>query len=292
MTHPGNFAFAEIMQEIADLLAVQDASPFRINAYRNAAQEIAKQSINLRELARKGKIKELEALPAIGKRIASLISEYARTGECRYLNRLKGELSIEQYLEKIPGIGPTLAQRVVESLEIHTLEELEEAIHDGRLARIPGFGEDRVRLTKVILENWFDRLRPRKSISPKPTPEKTGPSNVLLLELDKTYRRLVKEKKLQKIAPRRFNPEEKAWLPIYHTDRDGWHFTVLFSNTALAHQLNKQEDWVIIYFYNDKGEGQVTIVTETKGPAKGKRVIRGQGRASKKPDELSVLQDW
>ncbi len=291
MVPQGNIVLARIMQEIADLLTVQDASPFRIKAYRSAAHEIARQPMDLQAMARKGKYKELEALPAIGKRIAGLISEYTRTGESWYLNRLKGELSIEQYLEKIPGIGTTLAQRVVKSLKIHTLEELEEAIHSGRLAKIPGFGKNRVRLTKVILENLFDRLRARKPISKKSMQQQV-PSIALLLELDKTYRHLAAGNRLQKIAPRRFNPEKKNWLPIYHTDRDGWHFTVLYSNTALAHQLKKQNDWVIIYFYDDSSEGQVTVVTETKGPAKGTRVLRGPESSVFKGDELSILQDW
>jgi hypothetical protein len=102
------------------------------------------------------------------------------------------------------------------------------------------------------------------------------------LEIDKDYRRLDAENKLQRIAPKRFNPEEKAWLPIYHSDRAGWHFTVLYSNTARAHQLNKQHDWVIIYYQKDNIEGQVTVVTEARGPLKGKRVVRGEEEDSEK----------
>ncbi|MEX2497684.1 MAG: hypothetical protein WD397_02265, partial [Wenzhouxiangellaceae bacterium] len=103
------------------------------------------------------------------------------------------------------------------------------------------------------------------------------PDTALLLEVDRDYRRLAKAGKLPTIAPRRFNPEKRAWLPVMHTERDGWHFTVLFSNTARAHQLGRTEDWVVIYFYDDEHEeGQHTVVTETQGRLKGKRVVRGR----------------
>ena len=98
-----------------------------------------------------------------------------------------------------------------------------------------------------------------------------------LLEVDRDYRKLARAGKLPKIAPRRFNPEKRAWLPVMHTERDGWHFTVLFSNTARAHQLGRTEDWVVIYFYDgEHEEAQQTVVTETHGPLKGQRVVRGR----------------
>ena len=59
--------------------------------------------------------------------------------------------------------------------------------------------------------------------------------------------------------------------------RGEWHFTVLFSNTARAHELGRTRDWVVIYFYDDQHEeGQHTVVTETRGPLLGQRVVRGR----------------
>lgn len=78
------------------------------------------------------------------------------------------------------------------------------------------------------------------------------------------------------IAPRRFNPDKKAWLPILHTERGPWSFTALFSNTARAHQLGTTDDWVVIYFERDGREGQCTVVTERPGPRAGRRVVRGR----------------
>jgi putative hydrolase len=112
------------------------------------------------------------------------------------------------------------------------------------------------------------RLRYRPEHQPDPE---------LLLEIDREYRDRARAGKLLKIAPRRFNPGNQAWLPVMHAERNGWHFTVLYSNTARAHDLDRTHDWVVIYFYDgDHEEGQSTVVTETQGPLKGRRVIRGR----------------
>ena len=101
----------------------------------------------------------------------------------------------------------------------------------------------------------------------------------MLLDVDREYRDKAERGSLQKIAPRRFNPSGEAWLPILHTERDAWHFTALFSNTARAHDLKRTDDWVVVYFHSDsEPEGQHTIVTETRGSLIGKRVIRGRER--------------
>lgn len=68
----------------------------------------------------------------------------------------------------------------------------------------------------------------------RPKPVEHLPSVDLLLEVDRLYRQKAEADELPMIAPKRFNPEGKAWLPVLHTSRDGWHFTVLYSNTARA----------------------------------------------------------
>jgi hypothetical protein len=62
-----------------------------------------------------------------------------------------------------------------------------------------------------------------------------------------------------------------------HAERGGWSYTALFSNTALAHRLGRTDDWVVIYFARAGGpEHQRTVVTETRGPLEGLRVVRGR----------------
>jgi putative hydrolase len=125
------------------------------------------------------------------------------------------------------------------------------------------------------------RRRPQGRI-PNRQPQQTQPSAEILLTVDEQYRTAAAAGKLRTIAPRRFNPNNEPWLPILHTEAAGWDFTALFSNTARAHELNKTDDWVVIYFDQDGHadgsghEGQCTVVTETTGALKGKRVIRGR----------------
>jgi hypothetical protein len=98
-----------------------------------------------------------------------------------------------------------------------------------------------------------------------------------LLAVDREYRQKAEAGALPTIAPKRFNPEGNAWLPILHASRDGWHFTALYSNTARAHELGTTRDWVVIYFHDDRHEeNQHTVVTQTRGTLLGKRVVRGR----------------
>lgn len=60
------------------------------------------------------------------------------------------------------------------------------------------------------------------------------------------------------------------------TEKDGWHFTALYSNTKRAHDLDKVKDWVVIYYRKNGAENQCTVVTSNKGDLAGKRVVRGR----------------
>jgi len=97
-----------------------------------------------------------------------------------------------------------------------------------------------------------------------------------ILDVDAEYRKLAAAGKLKKVAPRLMNPEKKAWLPVMSRTAGGTSFTVMFSNTPTAHKLGKTDDWVVVYYARGKGENQCTVVTESRGAMKGKRVIRGR----------------
>jgi len=103
------------------------------------------------------------------------------------------------------------------------------------------------------------------------------PAVEILLDVDREYREKADAGLLPKIAPRRFNPEREAWLPVLHTRYGPWRFTALFSNTELAHEVHRTRDWVVIFFSDEDGdEGQVTVVTEGRGALSGSRVVRGR----------------
>ena len=135
---------------------------------------------------------------------------------------------------------------------------------------VKGVGPRRAAAIRAGLANILGR----RHVSRRPG---HGPGVGVLLSVDREYRTKVRAGQLPKIAPRRFNPSGEKWLPVLHTKRGGWEFTVLFSNTARAHQLARTNDWVVIYFYGgDHHEGQHTVVTETRGPLHNLRVVRGR----------------
>lgn len=99
----------------------------------------------------------------------------------------------------------------------------------------------------------------------------------LLLNVDCEYRDKAASGMLPKIAPRRFNPEHEAWLPVLHTRFGPWRFTAFYSNTERAHDLHRTRDWVVVFFEDEEGErGQATVVTEHRGALEGERVVRGR----------------
>jgi putative hydrolase len=266
-----NSRAADIFRDCAALLRQQRANPFRINAYLRAAETLESMDADVAELLEKEGIEGLVGLPTIGRGLAASIDEIARTGRLAQLDRLRGEASPEVLFQAIPGIGPTLAHEIHEELHIDTLEALELAAHDGRLAAVRGIGERRAAAIRAGISAMLGRgVGRRRDAGPVPGID-------VLLAIDDEYRRKAAAGELPTIAPRRFNPEGKSWLPILHARRGDWHFTVLFSNTARAHELGRTRDWVVIYFYDgDHHEGQCTVVTETQGPLAGKRVVRGR----------------
>ncbi len=135
-----NIDYARVFQEIADLLEIQGANPFRIRAYRNAARTIETLSQPLESLLADEEA-QLDDLPGIGKDLAGKIRELYETGELESLNELRLEVpaSLIQIMH-IPGLGPKRARQLWEGLEITTLEELEEAAKGGALEQLPGFG--------------------------------------------------------------------------------------------------------------------------------------------------------
>ena len=266
-----NRIIADRLREMAMLLEQQGANHFRVAAYRNAAKSIETLPRSVRLLLETNGIADLTMLPAIGPQIAAVIAEMVHTGESMQLERLRGAVDPVGLLSKVPGIGPTLAMRIVEQLHIDTLEELEQTVYNGRLGALPGFGERRLAMVRAALAEKLGRGRRGTGVNT------TEPPIDVLLDVDREYRDKAAAHKLRLIAPRRFNPKNEAWLPILHTQRGRWRFTALYSNTPLAHRLNRTRDWVVIYFHTDSdAEGQRTVVTETRGQLRAKRVVRGR----------------
>lgn len=267
-----NIAIAARLREYADLLEQQGEDGFRIRAYRNAADEIAARAEPLGDLYRTGGPDALVALRGVGHGIAAAIGEMLSTGGWRQLDRLKGVATPEAVFRTIPGIGSELAHRLVDTLEVESLEELEAALRLGK-TKVEGIGPRR---RQAILAALGERLAGIRRASPHPQSGQAPPV-ALLLDADALYREKAKAGALRRIAPKRFNPTGEAWLPIMHARRDDWHLTLLFSNTARAHELDRTRDWVVVFSHRDDGpEDRSVVVTEWRGPLAGRRVVRGR----------------
>lgn len=265
---PSNAAIAARLEEVADLLQEQGANPFRVDAYRRAAYNLRRWPEPLPGTLGSGGRAALEAIPGVGPALARAVEEIIVTGKLAMLDRLRGEVDPEELLASVPGIGSALAARVHHDLEIDTLAELEAAAHDGRLMEVPGFGKKRIEAVKAALAMRLGRYRAG------PSPASVTVED--LLAVDGEYRRRAGSGRLRTIAPRRFNPLGEAWLPVLHVRRGEHDFTALYSNTERAHRLGKTRDWVVIYHDGPGGESRATVVTATRGPLKGKRVVRGR----------------
>jgi putative hydrolase len=267
-----NQRIADRLLEAADLLAGQAANPFRVAAYRRAADSVLALDEDADTLLNRRGIEGLTERPGIGRAIAGAIAEMAHTGRWRQLERLRGESDPEALFQSVPGVGPELARRLHLDLDAETLEDLEAAAHDGRLEQVPGIGARRTAMLRGALAQMLSRTRPWRAHRPRIEPDVAA-----ILDVDREYRERATDGSLPTIAPRRFNPGGEAWLPVLHTERGRWELTALFSNTARAHELGRTRDWVVIYFHTDShDEGQRTVVTETRGPLAGQRVVRGR----------------
>ncbi len=271
-----NARIAERLREMSSLLEAQGANPFRAGAYRKAAATIEGLGESVRAIFDRGGPEGLDALPGVGRGIRSAIAEMLITGRWSQLDRLRGSVAPEALLQSVPGIGPELAKRIHNTLGIDSLEALEAAAHDGRLDAMTGIGQRRIGALRASLQRMLGRPR---HIEPA-SPHRHHPPVAMLLDIDREYRERAVSGQLPTIAPKRFNPQGTAWLPVLHTERDGWHCTALYSNTPRAHELGRAHDWVVIYCYDDDHtEDQHTVVTESRGSLAGRRVVRGREAA-------------
>jgi hypothetical protein len=261
-----NERIAHLLEQVADALRASGGNRYKVRAYDRAAQAVADAEQSVGELYDERGEAGIKEIKGVGEGIAGVISEYLDTGRSRLLDDLMANLDPVELFSEIPGVGEELAERINSTLDVSTLEELEEAAHDGRLRRVDGVGPDRVQAIQ-------DHLARRLGRSTGQPEREAEPPERLLLEIDREYREKAERGELRTIAPRRFNPEGKAWLPILETERDGWTFTALYSNTARAHEKGKTHDWVVIYYERGGKEGQNTVVTAERGSHTGDRVV-------------------
>lgn len=134
-----NPEIARILEEVADVLEIQGANTFRIRAYRNATRTVETLTTPLRKWVEEKR--PLTDLPGIGKEMANHVREMVETGTLGFRDELLAEVPrslIE--LMRLPGLGPKKAKKVYDELQVGSVDELEAAAKEGRIAAIPGFG--------------------------------------------------------------------------------------------------------------------------------------------------------
>lgn len=264
---------ADRLDEVAGILEAQDANVFRVMAYRSAARTVRELERPIDDIVKTRGVEGLLKLPGVGHTLARFIHQLVVTGHLPMLDRLRGESNPVALFRTVPGIGRITAKKLYEEAGIESLEELEVAAYDGRLSKLR-LGGKRIKGIRDSLAARLGRVRPSRGSTATEPPVKE------ILDVDSEYRRRVLADELPKIAPRRFNPQHKRWLPILHTTRGERHYSAMFSNTPRAHQLNMTSDWVVIYYDGSKGERQCTVITSHYGPTKGRRIVRGRERES------------
>src|SRR5215213_9534806 len=144
-----NLAIARVFAEIGDLLEIKNENPFKIRAYRNAADTIAHFGDSIAALA----APDCLGIPGIGKDLAAKITELVDTGQSRYHQDLLQEFppTILDLL-RLQGVGPKTVALLYRGLEIRTLDDLERAAREGRIRALKGMGAKKEALILKALE--------------------------------------------------------------------------------------------------------------------------------------------
>lgn len=133
-----NQEVAKIFNEIADLLEIKGENPFRIRAYRRAAQNIEGLAKDVAETPKD----ELRKIPGIGQDLADKIQEYVKTGKLQSYEDLKKEVPEGlSTLLSVPSLGPKTAKLLFEKLNVKDIETLERTAREHKLIGLPGIKE-------------------------------------------------------------------------------------------------------------------------------------------------------
>jgi DNA polymerase (family 10) len=130
---------AEVLIEIGVLLELKGENPFKTRAYANAARTLEQLAEPLDKVISENRLAEIKG---IGSALQQKITELVTTGRLSYYEELKSSLPTGLlHLLEIPGLGPKKVKALYEKLKVASLEQLEAACKDGKVAGLDGFGE-------------------------------------------------------------------------------------------------------------------------------------------------------
>lgn len=136
-----NAEIARLFDDLADLLEIQGANPFRVRAYRNASRMIGDMTESVAAIA-VDPSRKLDDIPGIGADLAGKIKVIAATGELPQLKELQAQVppGVVEML-RIPGLGPKKVASLFKDLHIASLDMLKAAAVAGKIAELKGFGK-------------------------------------------------------------------------------------------------------------------------------------------------------
>ncbi len=147
-----NEEVVRMLEETADLMEIAGENPFKARAYRRAADSIAALREPIEALVQ---AKKLHTVEGIGESIARDIAEFLQRGTTTRLEQLRAKYPPQlRTLLEIQGIGPRTVALLYDRLRIMTVEELEEAAKAGKLTKLPGMGEQKVRNILEGIQLW------------------------------------------------------------------------------------------------------------------------------------------
>jgi len=141
-----------MLEETADLMEIAGENPFKARAYRRAADAIAALKEPVEELVRTKRLNQIEG---VGESIARDIAEFLQKGTTTRLEQLRQKYPPQlRKLLEIQGVGPRTVAMLYERLGIATVDELEAAAKAGKLTKLPGMGEQKVRNILEGIQLW------------------------------------------------------------------------------------------------------------------------------------------
>jgi len=143
-----NHTVALLLNSMAGLLSARGANPYRIRAYRHAADSLIRVQEDIGELAQRG---ELQRLPGIGKELSAKIEEFLSTGTIRAYEELTLPLPshVKQW-KNLPGFSEPLIHDLYYRLKIKTLDDLEKLVRSHLLRTIPGMDQPTQELLSAL----------------------------------------------------------------------------------------------------------------------------------------------
>jgi DNA polymerase (family 10) len=150
-----NAQIAAAFEELADLYELDGAVQYRVVAYRNAARTVRDTSVSVANLARQGRITELQG---IGKTLEEKVLALDETGDIPAAVKLRAKIPVGLIpVMRLPGFGPKRARRLYDEIGVDSLDALRAAVEDGRLKELRGFGlKAQENLKKVLAEHSED----------------------------------------------------------------------------------------------------------------------------------------